>query len=130
MNAINQNIAANENTSNYVVVKMLMENSLKFMQEAACAFDGGSGENWCASIVKAHSYILGLRASLDMELGGSLADNLDGLYGYMLDRLNIAFENVDVEALAEVYELMEEVKLGWDGIEDVIEDPNSAVACA
>lgn len=118
MNALNRNIAAANETSSYHVIRMLMENALNYMQEAANAFDAGSGEGWCSNIVKAHGYILGLRASLDLNQGGSIADNLDTLYEYMQARLNKAFEEVDVEALSEVYELMEEIKSGWDGIED------------
>jgi flagellar secretion chaperone FliS len=121
MNAINQNMTSVINPSSYHAIRMLMGNALNYMQEAADAFDAGSGEGWCSAIVKAHGYILGLRASLDLENGGSIADNLDNLYEYMQARLNHAFEEVDVEALAEVFELMEEIKSGWDGIEDFAE---------
>ena len=119
MNAINKELVAAAETSSYHAIKLLMDSALNYMQEAADAFDKGDGEAWCKSIVKAHSFILGLRASLDMNQG-AIADNLDSLYEYMTMRLNIAFEEVDIEVLAEVYGLLEEVKIGWDGIENVV----------
>ncbi len=128
MNAINHNINTAAQESSYNMIRMLMENALNYMQEAADAFDAGSGEGWCSSIVKAHGYILGLRASLDLQNGGSIADNLDSLYEYMQARLNQAFEDVDVKALAEVYELMEEIKSGLDGIEDFAEQAQAVNA--
>ena len=117
MNAINVNIHTGEKISSYQAIRKLMENALGYMQNAADAFDAGSGQDWCNGIIKAHTYILGLRASLDLEKGGSIADNLDSLYEYMQGRLNVAIEEVDIDALSEVYNLLEEVKSGWDGIE-------------
>jgi len=130
MNAINVNIHTGEQTSSYHAIRKLMENALFYMQQAADAFDAGSGQGWCNAIIKAHGYILGLRASLDLENGGSIADNLDGLYDYMLIKLNKAFEDVDVDALSEVYSLLEEVKSGWDGIELFAADVEEAAVSA
>ncbi len=117
MNAINHTLLAQAENSSYHAIKLMMARGLDYMQKAADAFDAGNGEGWCQSIVKAHQIISGLRASLDLD-SGSIADNLDGLYEYMLARLNVAFEDIDTSALSEVYDLLEEVKLGWDGIED------------
>lgn len=119
MNAANHTLAAKAKTSSYHAIQFIMERALDHMQQAADAFDNGNGEQWCKHIVTAHGQILGLRASLDMNQG-SIADNLDSLYEYMQGRLNTAFEEVDVEALAEVYDLLEQVKQGWDGIEEAL----------
>lgn len=119
MNAIHPEHLAKAESSSYHAVQLMLVRGLDYMQKAANAFDEGSGEGWCKAIIDAHTIISGLRASLDMKNGGSLADNLDGLYEYMLMRLNVAFEEVDVDALSEVYDLLEEVKRGWDGIEDI-----------
>lgn len=127
MNTINQDLFAAAETSAYHAIKLMMDSSLNHMQQAADAFDAGCGEDWCKHIVKAHGLILGLRASLDMNQG-SIADNLDSLYEYMQSRLNSAFEEVDIEALSEVYHLLEQVKEGWDGIEDVADQAQAVNA--
>lgn len=58
----------------------------------------------------------GLRSSLNMEAGGEIAANLDGLYDYMLRQLMSAHVNNDTEILDEVVSLLAEIKTGWDGI--------------
>jgi len=70
-----------------------------------------------ASISKAIMIIgEGLQASLDKNVGGELAQNLDALYGYMCTRLLVANVNDDVAALDEVARLLGELKGAWDSI--------------
>ncbi len=58
----------------------------------------------------------GLRSSLDMDAGGEIAENLDALYEYMLQRLMVGHAKNDPAALDEVNTLLREIKSGWDGI--------------
>ncbi|VAX04640.1 Flagellar biosynthesis protein FliS, partial [hydrothermal vent metagenome] len=58
----------------------------------------------------------GLRGSLDMDAGGEIAENLDALYEYMLQRLMAGHAKNDPVALDEVNTLLREIKSGWDGI--------------
>lgn len=60
----------------------------------------------------------GLRASLDKNVGGELAMNLDALYGYMCMRLLHANLKNDMGALDEVARLLGEIKGAWDGIRE------------
>ena len=67
-------------------------------------------------IGNAISIVSGLRASLNKEAGGELAENLDNLYEYIERRLLLANINNDTEILDEVTVLLREVKSGWDAI--------------
>lgn len=58
----------------------------------------------------------GLRASLDKNVGGQLAQDLDALYEYMCLRLANANLKNDVEMLDEVTRLLGELKEAWDSI--------------
>jgi flagellar protein FliS len=58
----------------------------------------------------------GLKASLDKNVGGELALNLESLYDYMCSRLFIANVNNDIAALDEVARLLGEIKGAWDSI--------------
>ena len=52
---------------------------------------------------KAIAIIGGLRAGLDVEKGGQLAERLDTLYEYMMVRLSDANLKNDIEALDETH---------------------------
>jgi flagellar protein FliS len=56
----------------------------------------------------------GLRACLDKENGGSIAENLDALYEYMSRRLLVANLNNQPEILEEVHHLLHDLKQAWE----------------
>jgi flagellar secretion chaperone FliS len=69
-----------------------------------------------AAMRKAILLIGQLNATLDMERGGQIAENLRALYEYMLVRLTLANANNDTRLVAEVSKLVRDIKIGWDGI--------------
>ncbi len=54
-----------------------------------------------------------LKPSLNLEKGGDIAANLNGLYGYCVLRLTHANLKNDDAALAEVLRVMEPIASGW-----------------
>jgi flagellar protein FliS len=58
----------------------------------------------------------GLRASLDKDSGGEIAQSLDALYQYMSERLLIANLKNRPEILQEVHGLLKELKGAWVSI--------------
>jgi flagellar protein FliS len=62
----------------------------------------------------------GLRESLDKNVGGKLALDLDAIYDYMCRRLVVANANNDIEILDEVTRLLSELKGAWDSIRPAI----------
>ena len=58
----------------------------------------------------------GLRASLDRDAGGQIADGLDALYEYMGARLLTANLNNDPAILEEVHRLLAELRDAWNAI--------------
>jgi len=70
-----------------------------------------------ASISKAIMIIdEGLKASLDKNVGGGLAQNLSALYDYMNQRLLIANLKNDTHVLDEVSHLLTDLKGAWESI--------------
>ena len=65
---------------------------------------------------KAIRLINQLNATLDMERGQQIAQNLRALYLYMLDRLTLANATNDARIISEVASLVQKVKTGWDQI--------------
>lgn len=62
----------------------------------------------------------GLKASLDENVGGSLARNLSALYDYMNQRLLIANLKNDAAALDEISRLLLELKGAWEEIRPAV----------
>ncbi|WP_443113727.1 flagellar export chaperone FliS [Herbaspirillum seropedicae] len=58
----------------------------------------------------------GLRASLNKEVGGELALNLDSLYEYMSRRLFEANATNNPAILDEVHSLLEDIRSAWEQI--------------
>lgn len=68
----------------------------------------------CEKISKAIELISsGLRASLDLESGGQLAERLAALYDYMVQRLFWANAKNEVAALDEVTALLTDLRDAW-----------------
>lgn len=69
-----------------------------------------------SAIGKAVRLISQLDATLDMEQGAEIAQNLRNLYLYMLNRLTVANVTNDAAIVAEVSQLIGHIKSGWDQI--------------
>ena len=67
----------------------------------------------------------GLRASLNKEVGGPLARNLDALYEYMCKQLVLANLHNDAKILQEVIDLVDIIRQAWMEIENT---PSPSVA--
>lgn len=98
------------------LVQMLMEGLLQRLAEAKGAIQRQQVAEKGEAIGKAISIVAGLRDSLNKEMGGEMAANLDDLYDYMQRRLLEANLNSSEPVLDEVMALMKTIKSGWDGI--------------
>ncbi|GMR19932.1 MAG: flagellar export chaperone FliS [Gammaproteobacteria bacterium] len=106
--------------SPYKLVQMLMGGVLDRIASAKGHMKRKEIAEKATSISKAIGMIEGLRVSLDMDLGGKVAQNLDGLYEYMIRRLVESNTNNNVLILDEVMGLLAEIKQGWDDIPDEV----------
>lgn len=108
--------------SPHKLITMLYEAAIKAIDQASVHMVAGDIEKKGEAIAKAVQIILvGLRASLNREAGGELAQNLDSLYDYMARRLFEANIKDNQEMLAEVRGLMLDIKGAWDEIGDTAE---------
>lgn len=72
----------------------------------------GKGKN----TAKARDIIYELKSSLNFEKGDTIAKNLDSLYNYMLKRLTEADLGNDAQAIAEVIDMLVDLKSAWEEI--------------
>ncbi len=103
--------------SPHKLVVMLFEGAMIAIASAIQQMQAGNIPAKGQSISKAISIINdGLRASLDKEVGGEVALNLDALYEYMSNRLLIANLKNQPKILEEVYQLLKGLKDAWSAI--------------
>jgi flagellar secretion chaperone FliS len=103
--------------SPHKLVVMLFEGAMISVASGIQHMQAGDTAAKGAAISKAISIIdSGLRASLDKNVGGEVALNLDALYEYMSNRLLIANLKNQPKILEEVYQLLKGLKDAWSAI--------------
>ena len=108
--------------SPHKLVQMLMEGVLEKLALAKGNINRQEFAEKGANITKAMNIIGGLRASLDMDVGGEIAQNLDDLYDYMIRRLMLANSRKDNAILNEVNNLMVDIKISWETIPEALKN--------
>lgn len=107
-----------EGADPHQLIAMLLDGAIERIAQARVHLRRGDVPAKGAVVTKAVAIVGELRASLNHEAGGSLAQRLDSLYDYVNRRLLFAQLNNDDEALAECARLLEPVRDGWNGIRD------------
>jgi len=105
-----------ETASPHRLVQMLMEGALEKILTAKMYMENKDIAKKGETISWAISIIDGLRACLNMQDGGDIAQELFALYNYMEQRLLEANIKNDQAMLDEVAQLLIQVKTGWDNI--------------
>lgn len=98
------------------LISMLFEGLLNKLATAKGHVDRDDFEGKAEAIGSAVSILGALQDSLNMEKGGEIAANLDGLYHYISKRLFSAAKDNDSQILDEASRLIHTLKEGWDGI--------------
>jgi flagellar secretion chaperone FliS len=106
--------------SPHKLIVMLFEGALAAVATALYHMSTGNIPGKGQAISKAITIIdNGLRASLDKNVGGQIAENLDALYEYMSNQLLIANLRNQPALIEEVQRLLKDIKSAWDAIDPV-----------
>lgn len=99
------------------LIVMLFEGALVVTNQALTEMRAGRIEAKGQTISKAIMIIeSGLRASLNKDVGGDIALNLDALYQYMSNCLFMANLHNDVAKIEEVRKLLQDLKSAWENM--------------
>lgn len=107
-----------EGADPHQLIAMLLDGAIERIAQARAYLSRGDVPAKGAAITKVVAIVGELRASLNHEAGGTLAQRLDSLYDYVNRRLLFAQLHNDDQALAECGNLLEPVRDGWNGIRD------------
>jgi flagellar protein FliS len=72
------------------LVVMLYDGAVRFLHAARRALAAQDAAAFAESVSRAHAIVAELQASLDLEAGGELGENLHRLYAFMLRHLTEA----------------------------------------
>lgn len=106
-----------EELSSHQVISLLFDGALERVTQAKTCAEQGNNEDKEILVYKLVAIINGLRNSLNFDVGGEIALNLDSLYDYMVNKLGSSSGASEVSTLVEVRGLIEQVKGGWDAID-------------
>jgi flagellar secretion chaperone FliS len=95
------------------LILMLMDGALERIAMARGSLQRGDIAQKAALVQRIVGIVVELRASLDLEKGGALAQSLDELYGYMERQLIRANCDNKTEFLDEVGSLLGEIRSAW-----------------
>lgn len=100
------------------IISLLFGRALQRIDQATVHVSQACPEKAAVMVGKVIGIVYGLRDSLDLEKGGDIANNLDMLYEYIIQRLETMDDQQSLAILAEVKELLQDLYLGWQGIAD------------
>lgn len=113
------------------LIVMLFDGALLAIANAGASLQAKNAAEKGHAISRAIDIIsAGLKASLDKDKGGELAQNLDALYDYMCTRLLQANLRNDQSALDEVSKLLADIRSAWVEIASSPAVQNAAASAA
>lgn len=98
------------------LVLMLYNGAIKHTNDAILHLEKKNLPDASKNICRAQAIIVELLNSLNFEVGGEIAKNLEYLYSVMVDNLTVAnFEHV-VEPLKLNIKILDKLKSAWEGV--------------
>ncbi|MBQ0720120.1 MAG: flagellar export chaperone FliS [Gammaproteobacteria bacterium] len=111
-----QSQGAVNDASPHMLIAMLLRGALDNIAVARGAIGRGETALKGEKIGRAIDIVDNLRSSLDLAVGGEVAQNLKDLYDYMEGRLLSANMEDNTQALEEVASLLGEIAQGWNAM--------------
>ena len=95
------------------ILIMLYDGAIRFTRQARQAMDSGDNKLKMEKISRAMAIVTEFSNTLDREVGGEMADNLDALYHFMIRELTSANLQNDPEKLEVVIGLLTDLRETW-----------------
>jgi len=111
MNNNTQNVSE-QNINNLL---MLLDGALRYTQSAKRGIEQNDSQMRNENISKAISIFTQLDAALDKSVGGEIAENLSGLYKFLMNQLTQANIQEDPNLLNDAEKVLTDIKEAFEG---------------
>ena len=95
------------------ILLMLYDGAIRFNRQAMLGFEEDNLQAFHHGINKTVAIITEFSNTLDHEIGGEIAENLDALYNFMVRELTLANLHKDIEKLKVVDRLLVDLRSAW-----------------
>lgn len=95
------------------ILLMLYDGAIRFTKIAIAGIEEKKPEEKMRGISKALAIISEFSNSLNHDIGGKIAEDLDALYGFMIRELSSANLSNDIEKIRTVQKLLLELRETW-----------------
>ncbi len=96
----------------------LFEGLERFIEQGALAMDNHHLGMAVTNSQRIRDILFELQATLNFEVGGEVAKNLDALYAFMISEVIEANMRKDAQRLRQLQRIVRPLKEGWQGIPD------------
>lgn len=103
-------LTANKET----ILLMMYAGAVRFLKRAKEQHEKGDNAERNRWLLRVQEIVTELRSTLNFELGGEIAQKLNGLYAYATRKLNEAMLENKLEAIVEVTEILSTLNEGWE----------------
>ena len=108
------------------ILLMLYDGAIRFVAQARAAIESGDRIGKLEPISRAMAIVSELSNTLDHNVGGEIAENLDALYHYMIRNLSQANLRMDAEPLKPVESILRDLRATWAEAVEISRRPSSA----
>ena len=109
---------------NIQLIQMLFDGLIESLSTAKGHIENGAIIDKSKAIARAGRIVVGLQGALDFEKGGDIARTLNELYSYVTRRLFHVNAHNDLAALAEIHDMMEEIRKAWQTVPSLVPPSN------
>ena len=109
-----------QSASREKLLLMLYEGAIKFTKKAIIATENKDIPGRCENITRSYDIVLELMNTLDFNVGGEVAENLEQLYMFITDELTRANITGNADHLRNVLKILETLYSGWSEAVELI----------
>ncbi len=117
-----------EQASPVRLVVMLYDKTVSLLRQSVLHIDRNNVKAKGEALNRVVEIIGELQAVLNREEGGVVAQNLDSMYEFMIRSVTLANLNNDPQPLGSVLKMLEELRQGWQELDQMTQDGKVAAA--